>query len=204
MSVAVAARWVFALTSSLALAGCVTSRRLRPPPAGQSPWDARRIELVQARTWEMDGRAAVAFRDQGWQASITWQQQDKNSQVNLAGPLGIGAVTLKLGPDGLTIVGGPKSGAKGAAALAELQDRLGFELPLEHLRYWVLGVADPAMDAHSTPNEQDRLQQLIQDGWTVDYDRYVTVAADVLPGKLVLSRDTVRVRMSVDHWNLLP
>ena len=84
--------------------------------------------------------------------------------------------------------------------LAQLQERIGFELPIDHLRFWLLGVPDPSAAFELTRNDQDRALQLTQDDWTVDYDRYMTVDGDLLPAHLVLTRAGVRVRVAVDRW----
>jgi outer membrane lipoprotein LolB len=154
-------------------------------------------DLQRLASWQLGGRAAVAFGTQGWQASLDWRQSGDAAEVHLSGPLGIGAMVLERTPDGLSLNGAPPSDA----VMAQLQDRLGFELPLDHLRYWLLGVPDPASAFEVKRNDQDRAVQLTQDQWTIDYDRYMPVDGDLLPAHLVLSREGgVRVRIVVDHW----
>ncbi|MDT7764697.1 MAG: outer rane lipoprotein LolB, partial [Mycobacterium sp.] len=97
----------------------------------------------------------------------------------------------------LSLNGAPPSDA----VLAQIQERLGFELPLNNLRYWLLGVPDPGVAFDLTRNDQDRAAQLTQAGWTVTYDKYMMVGGDWLPARMVLLRDTVRVRIAVDHWD---
>ena len=88
----------------------------------------------------------------------------------------------------------------GAAALAE---RLGFDPPIASLRYWVLGVPDPAQPAsESLDPAQQRLTALTQDGWHVDYQSYMSANGEPLPARLTLLRDAVRVRLLVDDWQL--
>ena len=86
------------------------------------------------------------------------------------------------------------------AVLAQLQERLGFELPIDQLRFWLLGVPDPGAAFELKRNDQDRASQLTQDDWTIDYDRYMPVNGDLLPAHLVLRRAGVRVRIVVDRW----
>ncbi len=151
--------------------------------------------------WQLDGRAAVALGTQGWQATLNWRQADRYAEVHLAGPFGIGALVLKQDARrDCRLNGAPPSDA----VLSQLQDKLGFELPLDNLRYWLLGVPDPAPPLTVTRNDQDRAQQLSQAGWSIDYDRYMPVAGDLLPAHLVLSRDDVRVRIVIDHWDWSP
>ena len=176
------------------LAACATTR---PVPAPSSAWAQRVDALQNAVTWRLDGRAAVAFGTQGWQAALSWHQSTEGAEVRLSGPFGIGALVLKQTPGGLSLNGAPPSDA----ALAQVQEKLGFELPIGDLHYWLLGVPNPGSNFELKRNEQDRAKSLSQAGWHVDYDRYVPVDGDVLPARLVLSRAEVRVRIVIDHWD---
>jgi outer membrane lipoprotein LolB len=166
-----------------------------PLPAGVG-WQQRVGDLQRASAWQLEGRAAVAFQGQGWQATLNWRQVDGSSEIHLAGPFGAGALMLERTPAGLSLNGAPPS----EAALSQLQERLGFELPIDHLRFWLLGVPDPAAAFELTRNASDRALKLTQGGWTIDYDRYMPVGGDVLPAHLVLTGEGVRVRVAVDHW----
>jgi outer membrane lipoprotein LolB len=178
-----------------ALSACTTLPPVRVPVT--VPWEQRSGELQRADAWQLAGRAAVAVGSQGWQASLDWRQRADSAEVHLAGPLGVGALVIVQTPAGLSLNGAPPSDA----VLAQLQERLGFELPLNNLRYWLLGVPDPGSECELTRNEQDRAAHLIQAGWTVTYDKYMIVGADQLPARMVLVRDAVRVRIAVDHWD---
>ncbi len=166
------------------------------PPKQAATWEQRALDLQRATHWQLDGRAAAALGTQGWQATLSWREADNMAEVHLSGPFGIGALTLKQGPDGVSLNGAPPSDA----ALAQLEDQLGFELPLDDLRFWLLGVPDPAAASELTRNDQDRAQLITQEGWSIAYDKYMPVAGDVLPSRVVLSRDAVRVRIVIDHW----
>jgi outer membrane lipoprotein LolB len=179
----------------MALSACVTTRPKIPPSA--APWQQRSTALQALAEWKLEGRAAVAVGQQGWQANLDWQQQGAVADVHLAGPLGVGAVALKRTRDGVSLNGAPPS----EAVVAQLQDRLGFDLPLDNLRYWLLGVPDPSTPFDLTRDEHDRAQQIVQAGWTVAYDKYLAYQNDWLPARVVLSRDDVRVRIVVDHWS---
>jgi outer membrane lipoprotein LolB len=176
------------------LAACVTPRRAPAPPA--VGWEQRVADLQRLDTWRLDGRVAVAVGTQGWQATLNWQQQADSTVVHLAGPLGVGAMVLKRTADGLSLNGAPPS----SAVLAQLRERLGFELPLDELRFWLRGVPDPRAPSELKRNAEDRAAQWTQSDWTIDIDRYMPFDGDLLPAHLVLSREGVRVRIVVDHW----
>jgi outer membrane lipoprotein LolB len=189
-------RLIFILLCCAVLAACATNRRVPAPPA--AGWEQRVAELQRPASWQLDGRAAVAVGTQGWQATLNWQQRGESTEVHLSGPLGVGALMLKRTPEGLSLNGAPPSDA----VLAQLQDRLGFTLPIDQLRFWLLGVPDPGAPFELKRNDQERASQLIQDEWTITYDRYMPVDGDVLPAHLVLNREGARVRIVADHWQL--
>jgi len=154
------------------------------------------MDLQHASVWKLDGRAAVAVGKQGWQANVDWRQQGEASEVHLAGPFGAGALVLEVGPAGLSLNGAPPSDT----VVAQLQDRLGFQLPLNNLRYWLLGIPDPRSAFELSRNGQDRALHLWQAGWSIDYDRYMPYDGDLLPARLVLRSADARVRFAVDRW----
>ena len=184
------------LAAGLCLGACVMTR---PPAPVTIPvgWEMRMPALQQAGRWALDGRAGASIGKQGWQASLAWSQQGSTSELRLTGPLGIGASLVRLSPDGLSIDGATAS--DGAAGI--LHDRLGVDLPLGSLRFWLLGVPDPGETSTVTRNAHERAQQLIQSGWTVDINRYMPVQGDWLPAQLTVQRDDVRLRIAIDQWD---
>jgi outer membrane lipoprotein LolB len=184
--------------SLLLLAACASAPRI--PVSPTTGWDERVAVLQSAHVWQLDGRAAVAVGTQGWQATLNWHEQGENAEVHLSGPLGIGAMVLKRSAQGISLNGAPPS----PDVAAQLEARLGFDLPLDHLRFWLLGAPDPGSPFELSRNEQDRAAHLSQDGWDIDYPRYLPDDGDLLPALLVLHRQDVRVRVAVDHWSLEP
>lgn len=171
-------------------------------PAAVS-WEARRPQLQARERFELKGRVAIAVADQGVNANLQWIQAGERTQVTLEGPFGVGAVRISAAGDDLAIVNADGQRVDSDAAHAELTSRLGFDPPLQSLRYWIQGVPDPATPATQTlePGEQ-RLQALAQDGWSILYTSYTLVGNEWLPARLTVQRDTVRVRLLVDGWRL--
>jgi outer membrane lipoprotein LolB len=187
-------RRALTLIGCCALAACATTRSV-PPPA--TNWEQRAAELQSATNWQLDGRAAVALGTQGWQATLNWRQAENSAEVHLSGPFGIGALVLKQTPGGLSLNGAPPSDA----VLSQVQEKLGFDLPIENLHYWLLGVPNPKSSFDLSRNDQDRVKVLSQAGWSIAYDRYMPAAGDLLPARLVLTTGDVRVRIVIDHWD---
>jgi outer membrane lipoprotein LolB len=193
-------RLILLLALGAVLGGCASLHRAGPAAPALLPWDQRLAQLERAVSWELQGRAAVAIGEQGWQASLDWRQSGSESDLHLAGPFNVGALSIKVTPGGVSLNGAPP----GDAVVEQLQTRLGFELPLDNLRYWLLGIPNPAAPFELKRNAEDRAQHLAQGGWDIDYDRYLPSGSDALPGRLVLTRADARVRVIVDRWGAPP
>jgi outer membrane lipoprotein LolB len=182
------------------LAGC---RTVPPVPAPTAPpWTTRRPELQSREHFELKGRVAVAAGTQGFNARLRWAQDGGRAQVALEGPLGAGAVHIDAQGCDLDIVTASGARLTSDAARAELSARLGFDPPLASLRYWILGVPDPALPAAETLDSvQQHLTSLEQDGWRIAYGGYVVVGSEWLPARLTLERANVRVKLLVDDWH---
>jgi outer membrane lipoprotein LolB len=187
------------LAALAALAAC----RSVPPRAAPTSWEVRRPQLQALAHFELRGRVAVAAAGEGFNASLRWIQQGAHAQLTLEGPLGVGGAQVIAAGDELTLVTPHGEQLDNAAAHAELAARLGFDPPLSSLRYWVLGVPDPAQPStEALDASQQRLAALTQSGWHIDYVSYGLAGDGSLPARLTLQRDAVRVRLLVDDWRL--
>lgn len=162
----------------------------------------RRPALQSLDRFGLSGRVAVAVGRQGFNAGLRWKQAAAVTHLALTGPLGAGGVEVTADGGNLSVVTSSGKRLGNTDARAELEDKLGFEPPLTSLRYWVLGVPDPGSSASVQLDSQQRLTELTQDGWRIEYSAYVPVGAEWLPRLLTLRRENVRVRMVVDGWQL--
>jgi outer membrane lipoprotein LolB len=170
-------------------------------PASAQSWEARRPQLQARDQFELKGRVAVATGSDGFNARLRWTQSGKQTHMSLDGPLGAGGVQVTSDGTGVSIVTSRGDRLDNDAARAELTQRLGFDPPIDSLRYWVLGVPEPGHPAQETLDPQQRLAALEQDGWQVLYTDYMSVGGEWLPSKLTLQRHGIRVRLVVDGWN---
>jgi outer membrane lipoprotein LolB len=184
----------------VALDGCHT---LPPAASVSAPWDVRRPALQAQQHFMVKGRVAVATGTTGFNANLRWTQDADSAHLTLEGPLGVGGVQVNSSGDTLEVVNAHGEHIGNELARAELRTRLGFDVPLASLRYWILGVPRPDSPAEESVDQaQQRLEGLTQDGWHVAYGAYADVHGQTLPARLTLEREAVRVRLVVDDWQL--
>jgi outer membrane lipoprotein LolB len=187
----------------LVLGACATA-----PPRDETPLDpARQREVIAGLDdWKFDGRVAVAAPGQGFNASMNWTQTGGDSSVQLASPLGAGSLRVRFGVQPLRVESSGGQKLEGPEALAALHDQLGFEPPLESLRFWLVGLPAPGREAQEQRSPDGSLLSLAQDGWLVEYQQYqlqrVAAGQVRMPTRLRATRESFRLRVAVDRWAL--
>jgi outer membrane lipoprotein LolB len=194
-------RKVLWATIAVMLASCRTVPVHNEGPVGETAsWEVRRPQLQARERFTLKGRVAVATGSDGFNARLRWTQEGKQTHMSLDGPLGAGGVQVTSDGSAVSIVTSRGDRLENEAARAELTNRLGFDPPIDDLRYWVLGVPEPGHAAQETLDSQQRLATLEQDGWNIQYTDYMSVSGEWLPSKLTLQRQGVRLRLVVDGW----
>jgi outer membrane lipoprotein LolB len=187
----------------LALAGC----RTRPPPApvigpgADAPWSEQYAALSRLESYGLSGRVAVAANGQGFSASLRYSQQPRRADLALDGPLGVGGMRIGVEERDLTVTNSRGQKLDGAAARAEIEARLGFELPLAELRWWLLGLPAPQPSAEKQQaNPESPIEAFQQSGWRVSVDSRAPGLGFSLPQRLTAQRDGARLKLFVEEW----
>ena len=87
----------------LVFAGCASIEQSTPTAAD---WTTHSTQVAALQHWTASGKLAVRTQDASESASMVWRQQARNSQVQLSGPLGVGAITVESDGDQLHIYEG--------------------------------------------------------------------------------------------------
>jgi outer membrane lipoprotein LolB len=187
-----------ALVALLALAACHPAP-LRPVAA---PSVEERAALAALQDWHATGRVAVRAASEGFNASFDWRESAGHGELGVRGPFGAGAARISRTSERIRIESGTGVPLDVVAPFEALEPaltaRLGFSLPLEPLRFWVLGVPAPSL-----PSDGDGTT-FRQAGWEVTCGEFTPVggAPGPLPTRLVLTRSTTRIRVVIDRWQV--
>jgi outer membrane lipoprotein LolB len=150
--------------------------------------------------WTASGRLALASRDQGGSGSFTWEQDRDLTTLSIRGPLGAGALQVIADGPALSIVDADGHSVDTGQARTALRDRLGADLPWQHLRYWMLGVPSPAEPGSVATSPQPPLRVIEQSGWRVGYEAFEPAGGAWLPVRFTATQGAVRLKVVVDDW----
>ena len=189
---------------TLLLAGCFGNVKPESPadngntPQAQQNWELRREALRQVRNFTLQGRLAetglVSFG-----GDLSWIQTGNTFQARFYGPLGVGAVAISGSPGNMQIQN--KNGTyQTQQPEALMQQQFGWSLPVDGLRYWVLGLPAPG-DAALKLDDSGHILSMTQNGWDLVYTEYQTVAGLDLPKKFSISDPQRGFRVLIDVWS---
>jgi outer membrane lipoprotein LolB len=193
------------LAAALWLAGCQTVPKPSAPSAAPEQvvagWPARRAQLQARSQFTAQGRIGVVAGADGFNGRLRWIQEGARSSISLDGPLGVGGVRIVNDAGALTLTTPSGEALDSQAARDEMVRRMGFEPPLNSLRFWLQGVPDPASPSTETADARGYLGSLVQSDWTVTFSAYMQTADGALPQKLTITRGNVRVRLILESWH---
>ncbi len=182
----------------LLLSACATQKSVDLPDISQ--WENRQAILGRLDKWQFSGRIAVKTSDDGFNGKLRWFQDEASFRATVSGPLGIGTVRIEGDGDSIEITDKDGTATVLQDVEMELYYRYGWTIPVESLRYWVLGIPDPRVPAASEFDELNRVSRLEQRGWIVDVGAYREAGGQQMPARLVASSRETSVRLVIDKW----
>jgi outer membrane lipoprotein LolB len=194
-----AARAAAAVLAAYALLAACAHVAVETPQNDGLTFAERRTRLEAIPAWEMRGRLAVSTGERGFQGSFAWQQDGGRLDVSVHGPLGAGALEVSGSPTQLTVT------TRGERHVLEdpetdLSELLGWWMPVESLPDWLLGLPDPSFPADLDFGPGTALDALDQRLWHVEFVGYELREGVLVPRRIDLSHEDLRLRLTVDTW----
>ena len=180
------------------ISACVTTKSLELPEL--SDWENRQDVLVGVDEWEFAGRIGVSAGDEGFNGQLRWRQDGVVFQARINGPLGVGSVFINGDRRKITVTDRNGAVTELHDAEVELRQMYGWTIPVSSLRFWALGIPDPASLAETEFGEDGQLSKLRQQNWEVDITQYREGGGQLMPRRLTAVNDDVKVRLVIDNW----
>ena len=156
-------------------------------------------ETLPPGSFSLVGRVAVRYGEEAASGRVAWRHSPAADELVISTPVGQGVaeITRRDGVYTLVAATGERYTATDPERLT--QQVLGYAVPLDGLPDWVQGRPAPGVAA-VTRYDGDRLAELRQRGWLIDYS-----GSDERPPKRVrLSRGDLDIRLVIDEWQLPP
>lgn len=139
----------------------------------------------------------VTSPNDSWSANTDWRHNLNAENLKLSGPLGQGAVAVELA-DGVVKIDRGGGHVQSSNQPEEfINQQLGLFVPLQSLRFWVVGLPDSAQAFQET---QDGF---VQAGWLVEYKAMQKTGNQAMPQKIIVSKDRLKLKLIVDQWDLM-
>jgi outer membrane lipoprotein LolB len=155
-----------------------------------------RESLYKLEQWAFEGRVAITGKKEAWQANINWTHATNEEKIKLAGPLGQGATFIQLTGNSVTIDRGDNKPLRSTQPELFINQQLGLFVPVQSLRYWVVGLPEPNSRYSLTSSG------FTQAGWLIDYKQMHSVNARPMPYKITISNEQLKLKLIIDQWVL--
>jgi len=196
--------------SSVFLSSCSTTKQV----SGQNPQIIQSIEqrsqqLLTLNKWQLKGKIAFLQAKERESASINWQVNNENQQLNLSTYLGISVLKLTSNNGLHTIdVDGKKHQSSDLETLIYSLTEL--TLPVQALSYWLKGLpyqSSEHIEYHAETQLPMRLNsQYDHRLWQIKYSQYKNIKYKstniLLATKIIISQGDLTIKIAINNWTL--
>ena len=173
----------------------------KPPDTPEALWQLRAQKLATLTNWAIKGRTAVTQGNEGWNAGISWSEQQDQYQIRLVGPFAQGGVMLTGDKQRvvLTMANGEQISSTSPETL--LQEHMGVRMPVSALRDWVRGLPYQKQPVDVMElDAEGRITYLKQQDWEVEILRYVPFEQYYMPAKIFIKHPDLSLRLIIRDW----
>jgi len=180
---------VVVLLSVLMLLAC-SPEKIKEEPYSKKPKEA----LYGLNTWAFVGRLALKSKTESWQASIGWQHSIDEENIKLSGPLGQGAMSIRLANNQVFIDRGDGEIISSNHPEQFIYQQIGMVVPVCSLKYWVLGLPEPNLSSITTANGFEQAE------WIIEYEQIQVVNGYKIPRKIIATNEELKLKLVIDQW----
>ena len=170
------------------ICGCVsTSQNIQVDDKSNYP------PPLKLENWQADGRISLNVKEESSHANFRWHQKNNEFRLRLSSMGGFKSIIV-LGNDfGVEEIQGIQSDEK------NLIDALNNSIPIENLKYWLLGKSNPNLDYRIIDLADDEVA-FNQLDWTIKVMKVQKLNSLVLPKKILIENIDSNAQIIIDKW----
>lgn len=158
----------------------------------QMAWQGHKSD-IEIKQWQLQGRLLIRT-DDVLNAHISWQHKGEQDAISLFGALGLGKRKIEINGDNISLDSGDGEKLRSNDVDGFMRRQLGFDVPVTALRRWVLGL--PVKNS-SIIKIKNGFEQL---GWRIETSRYKATIIGVMPHKLKIKKNKIKLTLIIDRW----
>ncbi len=158
------------------------------------------IPDTDQQQWRIEGKLGITTPNESLSGFLIWEQNQDTYSIHVSGPLGQGSTQIDGNNDEITLTQGKRQLHSHDPSVL-LYEQMGWRFPITNLRYWVIGEAAPLTLSERSYDEDERLEELMQDGWKIEYFRYDSYTG--LPSRLRISQGDWRFLLVIKRWSVV-
>ena len=186
----------------IALNACTGTQLKESVPGASEAYQHRVENLASFHEWSFVGKLSLDDGEQGGSGRLQWEVTPGKSDLDFHGAMGRGAWHLQITPEGAILKEADGSEQTAAGVNELIQDRMGWPIPVDALQWWVRGLAAPGVVEAEVFDQDGLLLSLQQFGWSVDFNRYDSVAGVAMPVRVDAGQGSYRVKLAIGRWQM--
>lgn len=163
----------------------------------------QQYQREQLKRWNLNGRLSLTNNKESGTVTFHWTQDDDRYLMRFISPLGQGTYALRGGEgNGVYLHTAKNKVLHAEDAESLLRQYVGWYIPLSGFRYWVRGLPEPGVEITNQQfDEQGRISEMQQAGWSISIKRYMDVAGVGLPSKIFMQDDHFKLKLIIQDWD---
>lgn len=170
--------------------------------------------LAIPNIWTIQAKLGIKSEDDSGSVTLNWQQREEHYDIQISGPLGQGNAKLSGNNQFIRIEQPGKDTIYSNNPRELIEQTFGWDLPLQHLPYWIRGAQNPNTKtgtnskqidqdalAITKNNKQGLLSGLSQFGWELEYSRYKLQQQRIAPHKIRAKKSGTTLTLIIKQWD---
>lgn len=157
---------------------------------------SERQHLYDISEWSLEGRLAVADKNNSMSASVVWTHREEFEKIELTGPFGQGRTVVVISKKSVDVDQGDSRQRYYGDVDDLLERHLGISVPISALKFWVFGLVQPKIDFIDFANGFKQLQ------WDIEYQQMQLVGQHELPRKIKIHKDLSKLKLIISRWQI--
>jgi outer membrane lipoprotein LolB len=150
------------------------------------------------KNWGVVGRVSIKQENNAWLANINWQHDEIVDEVVISASLS--GVLASIRYQEKQIIVETQDGVQVLRNNDDLQNIVGFNPPINYLKYWARGLVVPNVELLSDTGLIKEMRRFEQAGWHVQMRKYRQVGQVWLPHSVSVKNERLNIKLAVEQW----